>query len=81
MNQSKESVLFADYTHNFWTGCRKISDGCIKPSSPCFDATIINTISDTTFNKPTKLAGKNTCIYSYLYATIKYIQINIRKGK
>jgi len=38
-------------------------------------------MSDTTFKKPTKLAGRNTCIYSDLYAIIKHIQINKRKGK
>jgi len=68
MIPSKESVLITNYTQNFWTGCWKLSDGC----KFCHRG---QRLSDATFNKPTKLAGRNTCIYSDLYAIIKHIQI------
>jgi len=65
MTQSKDSVLFADFTHNFWTECLELSDGCKFCS--LVETTEIKNISDETFNKSKKLAGRKTiftCSYS-----------------
>ena len=100
MTKSKDSVLFADYTHNFWIGCRKLSDGCKfcylyrEQGSRGIDATNIKRLSDETFYKPKKLAGRNTiftCSYSDFFisaaddwkvirATPQHVWIIITKG-
>lgn len=65
MTNSEDSVLFAGYTHNFWTGFLKLSDSCQFCSA--VDTTEIKHISDETFNKSKILAGRKTiftCSYS-----------------
>lgn len=69
MTNSEDSVLFAGYTHNFWTGFLKLSDGCK------FCSTEIKHISDETFYKSKILAGRKTiftCSYSDLFIPDSY---------
>lgn len=54
----------ADYSHNFWIGCRKISDGCKfcymyrEQRARGIDASEIKRVSNQHFNKPKKYAGR-----------------------
>lgn len=55
---TKTNISWATYTHQFWTGCTKVSDGC----KYCYmhriiekwekDPTVITRVSDKKFNEP-----------------------------
>ena len=65
MITNDDSAIFSEYRNNFLTECLKLSDGCQFCSA--VDTTEIKHISDETFNKPNKLAGRKTiftCSYS-----------------
>lgn len=60
----EQTISIADYSHNFWIGCHKISDGCKfcymyrEQGARGIDASEIKRVSNQHFNKPKKFTGR-----------------------